>query len=219
MQYAISANVDVGGWENEQDWCPIVAGTLNGHDWIDLGLPSGIKWATCNVGASSPEDYGNYYAWGETSTKSSYNYDNSTTYGKEMSDIGGNASYDVARKQWGSTWRLPTEAECRELRVNCTCDWAAQNGVYGFKLTSKVNGQSIFLPAAGYRSGTSLDNASSRGYYWSSTPSASDTYDAYYLHLYNFSLDDSEPDYVKSASFYVITYLRSKGISIRPVTE
>ena len=175
--------------------------------------------ATCNVGASSPEDYGNYYAWGETSTKSSYNYDNSTTYGKEMSDIGGNASYDVARKQWGSTWRLPTEAECRELRVNCTCDWAAQNGVYGFKLTSKVNGQSIFLPAAGYRSGTSLDNASSRGYYWSSTPSASDTYDAYYLHLYNFSLDDSEPDYVKSASFYVITYLRSKGISIRPVTE
>lgn len=217
VQYAISANVDVGGWENEQDWCPIVAGTLNGHDWVDLGLPSGIKWATCNVGASSPEDYGNYYAWGETSTKSSYTNDNSTTNDKEMGDIGGNATYDVARKQWGSTWRLPTEAECRELRVNCTCDWAAQNGVYGFKLTSKVNGQSIFLPAAGF-SNESLHDEGTDGYYWSSTPSASKTYDAYCLELDLF-WDDSTPDYVNSASFHVTTNFRSNGISIRPVTE
>ena len=72
-----------------------VSGTSNGHDYVDLGLS--VKWATCNVGASSPSDYGDYYAWGETSTKSSYDEDNSKTYGKSMGNIGGNSSYDVAR--------------------------------------------------------------------------------------------------------------------------
>ena len=183
-QYTGGANidVDVNGWGDDRDWLA-TTGTLNGHDWVDLGLPSGLKWATCNVGASSPEDYGNYYAWGETTTKSDYSSSTSTTYGKEMSDIGGNATYDVARKQWGSSWRLPTKAEFEELldEDNCTWEWSTQSGVNGCKVTSKVNGKSIFLPAAGYRRGTSLYNAGSYGYYWSSTPNKSDTYYAYFL--------------------------------------
>ena len=171
-QYARGVNfgVDVDGWDDDQEWD--ATGTLNGHDWVDLALPSGLKWAICNVGASSPEDYGNYYAWGETSTKSSYTEDNSTTYRKEMSDIGGNATYDVARKLWGGTWRLPTEAEFEELldEDNCTREWTTQSGVNGYRVTSKINGASIFLPAAGCRSGTSLSSAGSDGHYWSSTP-------------------------------------------------
>uniref|UniRef100_UPI0025B2398C PEGA domain-containing protein n=2 Tax=uncultured Muribaculum sp. TaxID=1918613 RepID=UPI0025B2398C len=83
--------------------------TINGHEYVDLGLS--VKWAACNVGASSPEDYGNYYAWGETATKAEYTESNSKTYGKTMGDISGNPQYDAARANWGGTWRLPTKAE------------------------------------------------------------------------------------------------------------
>lgn len=93
---------------------------INGHEYVDLGLPSGLKWATCNVGANKPEDYGNYYAWGETGTKSSYGASNSKTYGKQMNDIKGNSQYDAARSNWGGSWRLPTEKELEELVNKCT---------------------------------------------------------------------------------------------------
>ena len=146
---------------------------------MDLGLS--VKWATCNVGASSPEDYGNYYAWGETSTKSSYTEENSKTYGKSMGDISGNASYDAARANWGSTWRLPTLDEIGELIE--TCDWKRKrlNGKKGYKVTSKVNGRSIFFPAAGYRLFSGLSLAGSYGLYRGSTPNSSLTNCAYYL--------------------------------------
>ena len=94
---------------------------INGHEYVDLGLS--VKWATCNVGASKPEDYGNDYAWGETSTKSSYTSDSSKTYGKQMNDIKGNSQYDAARANWGGTWRLPTGAELEELKNKCTWRW------------------------------------------------------------------------------------------------
>ena len=193
--------------DNNEGWEATI-GTLNGHVWVDLGLPSGLKWATCNVGANSPEGYGNYYAWGETSTKSSYTYDNGTTCGKEMSDIGGNANYDVARKQWGSSWRLPTKAEFEELldEDNCTWEWTTQSGVNGYKVTGKINGESIFMPAAGCRRGTSLDSAGSYGYYWSSTPHGSYTTQAYYLYFY-------------SGGYSTGLYFRENGRSVRPVTE
>ena len=154
-------------------------GIINGHEYVDLGLS--VKWATCNVGASKPEEYGNYYAWGETSTKSNYSSDNSVTYGKNFSDIGGNPTYDVARKQWGSTWRLPTKAEFDELLSNCTWTWTTQNGIKGCKVTSKKNGNSIFLPAAGWRNGSSLLNQGTFGGYWSSTPHESYSGSAFYL--------------------------------------
>ena len=210
LQVGKSGYITAPTADNNEGWevIPYYIGTLNGHDWVDLELPSGLKWATCNVGASSPEGYGNYYAWGETTTKSSYTEDNSTTYGKEMSDIGGNASYDVARKQWGSSWRLPTKAEFEELldEDNCTREWTTQSGVNGYKVTSKINGASIFLPAAGIRSGSSLDDAGSYGGYWSSTPFGSSTESASSLHFYSGS---------RSTGWS----RRYGGRSVRPVTE
>ncbi len=180
--------------------------TINGHESVDLGLPSGLKWATCNVGASSPEGYGDYYAWGETSTKSNYNSSTSTTYGKQMSSIAGNAQYDVARKKWGSPWRLPTEAEFQELIDNCTWEWTTQNGVNGYKVTSKKNGNSIFLPAAGERYDTSSYDQGSEGNYWSATPDESDT-------------DGAEGIGFSEGGPSTSWCSRSLGHSLRPVSE
>ncbi len=175
------------------------------HEYVDLGLS--VKWATCNVGASSPEGYGNYYAWGETTTKSEYTSNNSVTYGNSSIDsIAGNAQYDAARANWGGSWRLPTKAEIQELFDNCTHKWTTQNGVKGRLFTSKKNGNSIFLPAAGYRYGSSLDYAGERGYYWSATPYESYGYDAYYLFFYSGSAD-------------VRGWYRYLGRSVRPVSE
>jgi len=156
-----------------------LSGVINGHEFVDLGLPSGLKWATCNVGATTPEDYGNYYAWGETTTKTSYTLQNSVTFGLYMGDISGNATYDAARANWGSTWRMPTKAEMEELRDNCTWIWTSQNGVNGCRVTGP-NGNSIFLPAAGHCDGSLREYVGGYGYYWSSTPYTT-TVDAYGL--------------------------------------
>ena len=154
--------------------------SINGYDWVDLGLPSGLKWATCNVGATTPEGYGNFYAWGETTTKRLYDQSNSVTYNQEISDFSGNVTYDAARANWGSTWRMPTKAEMEELRDNCTWTWTSQNGVNGMRVTGP-NGNSIFLPATGYCLGLSRYGVGERGYYWSSTPFESGTSNAYNL--------------------------------------
>ena len=175
----------------------------NGHEYVDLGLS--VKWATCNVGANKPEDYGNYYAWGETSTKSSYTESNSKTYGKQMNDIKGNSQYDAARANWGGTWRLPTKAELEELKNKCTWTWTTQNGVNGYKVTGP-NGNSIFLPAAGWRYGSSLHYAGSYGNYWSSAPVGYDDSSAYYL-------------YFSSDYHYIDSSRRRRGLSVRPVSE
>lgn len=181
-------------------------GTHKGHEWVDLGLPSGLKWATCNVGASTPDDYGDYFAWGDTITKSNYDYDSYASYGKSWGDIGGDSSRDAARSNWGGRWRMPTEAEFQELIDNCTWTWTAQNGHKGYKVTSKKNSQSIFLPAAGYRSGGTLCSDGERGFYWSSTPADSSTYDAYSL-------------YFREGYRNVNWYYRYVGRSVRPVLE
>ncbi len=140
-----------------------------GHEWVDLGMPSGLKWATCNVGASTMSDYGDYYAWGETGTKSTYSSDNCLANGKSWGDIGGDSSRDAARANWGGSWRMPTKAEFQELKDNCTWIWTAQNGHVGYKITGP-NGNSIFLPAAGYRDEGALKCGGEYGYYFSSTP-------------------------------------------------
>ncbi len=150
------------------------------YDWVDLGLPSGLKWATCNVGATTPEGYGNFYAWGETTTKASYYDSNSVTYGQQISDFSGNATYDAARANWGSTWRMPTKAEMQELKIYCTWTWTTQSGVNGMRVTGP-NGNSIFLPAAGEYSGSFPFYVGVIGLYWSSTPHESDTSYAFYL--------------------------------------
>ena len=167
--------------------------TENGHEYVDLGLS--VKWATCNVGATKPEEYGDYFAWGETQPKDYY--DNKTTL--DLSD-------DAARANWGGSWRMPTKAEQDELRNNCTWTWTTQNGVNGYKVTSKSNGNSIFLPAAGYRYVSSLNDAGSLGYYWSS------------------SLYTDNPNFAYSLFFGssdVVWYIidRYYGFSVRPVCQ
>ena len=152
---------------------------MRGYEWVDLGLPSGLKWATCNVGASNPGDYGNYYAWGETSTKSSYTEGNCSTWDQNISDIAG-TSRDAARRNWGGSWRMPREAEIDELRNNCTWTWTTQIGNNGYKVTGP-NGNSIFLPATGYCHGACSSLVGSWGKYWSSTPYKSSTQEAYHL--------------------------------------
>lgn len=184
-------------------------GTISGHDYVDLGLPSGLKWATCNVGATTPEDYGNYYAWGETTTKTEYTDENSTTCGQQIGDISGNPTYDAARANWGGTWRMPTKAEIEELVNSCTWDWTTQNGVRGMKVTG-LNGRSIFLPAAGWREGSVLiGDMGDYGRYWSSTPDESSIERAWYL---GFILDYCDHE--------VNRYIgRRCGNTIRPVTD
>jgi hypothetical protein len=179
---------------------PPTTGTYKGHDWVDLGLS--VKWATCNVGASTPGAYGNYYAWGETSTKFRYDEDNCSSRGKSWGDIGGNSSRDAATANWGSGWRMPTKGEFQELVNNCTWTWTTQNGKYGYKATGP-NGQSIFLPVAGYCSGDTLYRDGELGDYWSSTPDEGGTGCAYNLYF--------GPD--------VHLYSRYHGLSVRPVLE
>ncbi len=191
----------------------------NGHEYVDLGLPSGLKWATCNVGAIKPEEYGDYFAWGETTPKQSYEESNYKWYKKSF--FGGaykitkykderesllEYTDDAARVNWGGSWRMPTRAEYDELRNHCTWEWTTLNGIQGCKVTSKKNGNSIFLPAAGYRNDSSLRNAGSFGNYWSSSLSTNFSYNAYYLSFGSGSVD-------------WIFYKRYDGHSVRPVCE
>ena len=178
-------------------------GTINGHEYVNLGLS--VKWATFNVGASSPEDYGDYYAWGETTTKSSYNEGNSSTYGKSMGSIDGDSIYDVARAKWGGSWRLPTKDEFQELVDRCTWTWTTYEGVNGYKVTGP-NGNSIFLPAAGWRDGTSLYGKGSYGDYWSATPLEGGTGRACSLYFYEYDRN----------TYWGYRYL---GHSVRPVSQ
>ena len=138
---------------------------------IELGLPSGTKWACCNVGASSPEQYGCYFAWGETSEKSSYTSDNYLDGKGTSYDIGKDIAgtlYDAATANWGSPWVMPNKEQMEELMNNCTSEWTTENGVNGRRFTGP-NGASIFLPAAGYRWRDGLHYTRSYGNYWSSS--------------------------------------------------
>lgn len=173
----------------------------NGHEYVDLGLPSGLKWATCNVGAIKPQEYGDYFAWGETTPKQSYVESNYKWYKKSF--FGGaykltkykderesllEYTDDAARVNWGGKWRMPTRTEQDELRNHCTWEWTTLNGEKGYKVISKKNGNSIFLPAAGRRC-NNLFKAGSDGDYWSSSLNTSNSSYAYDLTFYSGSVD------------------------------
>ena len=195
---------------------------------VDLGLPSGIRWASCNVGATTPEGYGYYFAWGETESKKDYSW---TTY--KYANVGERYHYkftkyctdassgdngfidnktvlepedDAATANWGDVWRMPTDAEWTELREQCTWTYTTLNGVYGYQVASKTNGNSIFLPVAGFRNGTSLYLQGTRGYYSSS------------------SLLENYSDNVWIVTFnheevYRHSNNRNNGLSVRPVQD
>ena len=192
----------------------IVTVTIPQPDAVDLGLPSGLKWASFNLGASKPEEYGDYYAWGETETKSNYSW---STYKFGTDEMGPFSKYDssfepvldleddVAHVKLGDNWRMPTWEDWYELRTQCTWTWTTLNGVNG-RLVKASNGNSIFLPAAGYRNSTNLYNAGSYGHYWSS------------------SLDIGYPGYADFVRFYSDSVYgsigsRCYGQSVRPVSE
>ncbi|MCQ2244883.1 MAG: DUF1566 domain-containing protein [Bacteroidaceae bacterium] len=168
---------------------------VNGHEYVDLGLS--VKWATCNIGADTPEDYGWYFAWGETSPKSYYEWDTykwgtgvvyivtkyceSSSYGTVDNKTTLEPADDAAYVNWGGSWRMPTKAELDELRTKCTWTWTNQNGIYGRKVVGP-NGNSIFLPATGWRFQGSLNDTGSIGSYWSSSLYPR-SYNAYHLYL------------------------------------
>ena len=200
--------------EEEEEGCE-PDGEIAGHYYVDLGLPSGLKWATCNVGATSPEDYGDYFAWGETSPKVVYDWDTYLhwndldgdgycDYGEPTinSDISGNVQYDAATANWGGNWRMPTKDEMQELVDHCEWEWTQVNGVNGSKVIGP-NGSCIFLPAAGIRYGTSLTNDGNYGSCWSSTP-----YNSYASHL---SFYDGDEGVYGSNRYY--------GQTVRPISE
>lgn len=202
-------------------------GTCNGYDYVDLGLRSGTMWATCNVGADHPEEYGDCFAWAEIQPKTTYGW---STYTYSHCDYNHLTKYctnsefgyhgfvddlkelqpcdDAATANWGEGWRTPTYSEWVELLTRCDYAWTTQNGVNGFLFTAR-NGNSIFLPAAGSRMDADSSHVGSGGYYWSS------------------SLSKSLPDMAKGFSFScnggdwvdhdIYDCGREFGLSVRPV--
>ena len=128
-----------------------------GYEYVDLGLS--VKWATCNVGASSPEDLGNHFVWGEIGASECGSYSKKHINDLELTDISGDKAHDAARASWGGSWRMPTYKELLELHEKCDWEWTVKNGRTGYKVTGP-NGNSIFLPAAGMsiRSNVGVEN-------------------------------------------------------------
>ena len=198
-------------------------GSSDDHDYVDLGLPSGTLWATCNIGADTPEGYGDYFAWGETHPRTIYNW---STYQYCMGNYNTLTKYcsnpyygyngftdsliillpedDAATANWGNGWRMPTNEEWQELYQNTTNTWrTTQNGVNG-RLFTAPNGNSLFLPAAGRRWDFELLYVGSSGYYWSS------------------SLDSDTPGRAWNFRFisdryYMANFYRSNSLSVRAV--
>ncbi len=187
---------------------------------VDLGLS--VKWASCNVGATAPEEYGSYYAWGETEEKSDYSwgtykYCNGSEYtmtkyctDSSFGTVDGKtileAEDDVATVKWGGTWRMPTRAEQNELIINCTWQWTTLNGIKGYRVTGP-NGNSIFLPAAGYRGATVANYQGAFGYYWSSTLDKNGNFLAWYSNFYSYDYE------------WISYHDRYNGHTVRPVCK
>ena len=161
------------------------ASTPSQHDYVDLGLPSGTKWATMNVGASSETDYGNYYQYGKGADDYSVTSGQSNYEGTETPLA---ASADTAVQVWGGQWHMPTSAQCQELIDNTVYTWEENfngSGINGGKFTAQ-NGNYVFFPAAGYMASSSLYGAGSYGYCWSSNSYGYESYvgyESYFLSL------------------------------------
>ena len=215
-------------------------GEENGHAWVNLGLPSGTLWADHNIGATNPEDYGDYYSWGETATKETYDWstyfdtnDGGQTFGKYNNDDGKTeleTSDDVASQTWGGKWQMPTRAMIEELKSQCYWVWTTTyngksvNGYIVYKAKSDTDkgvkvysdgtpssdygvasDPHLFLPAAGYRQGSELNNAGLNGYYWSRSLDLKASVNAYNLYFRS----NLVLDYCTSS--------RDCGFAVRPV--
>ena len=213
------------GVENEYYYGDEVTFETEGEDWVDLGLPSGLLWATRNVGANSPEDYGSYFAWAETTPKdlydwNSYQYSCNNSY-NSLTKYCNNSTYgcygyytdnltilqpedDAAMTNWGDYVRTPTAAEWNELRNNCSSVWKTQNGVNGILYTGS-NGNTLFLPAAGYRQNSEHEGAGISGNYWSSSLYTIYPIDALY---FRFDVENISMDYWGRNHGYTVRAVR-----------
>ena len=203
-------------------------GKNRSHEFVDLGLT--VLWATCNIGATKPEEFGHYYSWGDINTKNDYSWSkygfchgtpNTLTRYCTQSTYGYNGyvdgrkvlsiSNDVAHEKWGGSWRMPTAIEVMELCESCTWEWTTLNGVKGYKVTSDIPGytdRSIFLPAAGYYNGTSKNDVGVIGGYWSNSLYKSDPRRAFMLEM---GQDTDEDIYERDIRY------RYYGLPVRPV--
>ncbi len=221
-----SADVNSDGEVNIADVNEIIDIILGGgapspdHEYVDLGLPSGTLWATCNIGASSPEQYGSYFAWGETKPKETYTWENykwckgtwdslmkynfQNYYGTVDNKKELEPADDAAQANWGLSWQMPTKAQQDELHEHCSWQWTTMNGVNGY-LGTGPSGKTLFLPAAGYKDGTRIVSEGEFGYYWSHS-----LFYGMSLYAYNqLFFSGSNPGWDKQD--------RSFGLSIRPV--
>ena len=181
--------------------------------WVDMGLPSGTLWYSCNIGTTKPQGYGAYFAWGETKPKATYDW---STYAYGTGENALTKYYDgdgltvlesgddAARSAMGGDARMPSDTEWQELKDNCTSEWTTYRGVNGYMFTAKSNGNRLFFPAAGKKSGSLLSRNDTNGYYWS------------------LSLNESDPSRAGDMYFYsgnqtVNYYSRDYGFSVRPV--
>ena len=222
---------------------PTTSGIENGHEWVDLGLS--VKWATCNVGADSPEEDGDYFAWGEVRPKAGkygtpeYTGDNYKFYKYSLFGKLTVLKYfdgieqlalcdDAANAQWGKGWRMPTIEEFIELIENCTMEWKKVNGVKGRLFTSKVNGNSIFLPPVGmckveWGESVPYSESGDCGYYWSSSSDKNDITHAHLLYFgdewvkANLAYYIDDPEEAEKFEPFAYTEERCFGLSIRPV--
>lgn len=206
-----------------------VTGSADGHEWIDLGLPSGTLWATMNVGANRPEDYGDYFAWGETKAKDEYNwatykwcngttesatkYCNDSSYGTVDNKNELDPEDDAATANWGSNWQMPSLDQLEELRTECNWKWTSRNGVKGYVVTSKSNKASLFLPTAGEYCNSNIVEAGTKGSYWSRTVSESIAIGSYHLYM------DSNSELLIANSSFIVCDDNAKavGSSVRAV--
>lgn len=228
MEYP-RGDVDYDGQVSIKDVTCLIDYLLNGtwgdepvtppddHEYVDLGLPSGTLWATCNVGANAPEEYGDFFAWGETEPKDLYewstykwcngSFDNLTKYcinsseGMVDNKTELDPEDDAAYANWGSSWRMPTTDQQTELRTKCTWTWTTRNGVNG-RLVTGPNGASLFLPAAGYCTFSHRD-AGNSCFCWSRSLSAGSAY------AYSMDFD--------SVAVYLGNFHRNFGFNVRAV--
>ena len=210
-----------GTWP-EDTVTPIVEG-----EYVDLGLPSGTLWATCNIGANAPEEYGDYFAWGETEPKDYYHsntykwfvegsgidywitkYCNDSTEGYNGfvdNKMELDPEDDAAYVNWGPSWRMPTKEQQDELRESCTWNWTTLNGVNGCQVTGP-NGNTIFLPAAGFRKADLLTSDGTNGYYWSRTLYPYTSFGAYYLRCFPSNIGW---DYTRRSTGFTVRAVRN----------
>ena len=196
----ILPNVSLCVNENEVHYNPYVD-PYNGHEYVDLGLPSGTKWATMNVGASSETDYGNYYQYGKGAAQYAATSGDSDYSGTEDPL---DSSVDTAAQVWGGSWHMPTRAQMQELIANTTYQWVINykgSGINGGTFTA-TNGAVLFLPAAGYWLNGSQNSVGDYGLYWGSSPNGSNN-------AYNLRFGNGFKD--------VYSYYRKYGFSVRPV--